>query len=68
MADRRVARPPVGRRFLGVPWLWAMAHSAVAFSVYYSLGVVADWALALTPVVFVAIGVARLYLATRPRA
>jgi basic amino acid/polyamine antiporter, APA family len=56
VADRRVARPPVGRRFLGVPWLWAMAHSAVAFSVYYSLGVVADWALALTPVVFAVAG------------
>ena len=48
--DRRIAKPALGRRFLGVPWLWAVAHSAVAFSVYYSIGVVADEALALTPV------------------
>ncbi len=52
MKDRRVARPAVGRRFLGVPWLWAVAHSAVAFSIYYSLGVVSEHALALTPVIF----------------
>ena len=52
MRERRMVRPALGRRFFGVPWLWAVAHSAVAFSVYYSLGVVADDALALTPVVF----------------
>ena len=52
MNERRLRRPPVGRRFLGVPWLWAVAHSAVAFSVYYALGVVADRGLALTPVIF----------------
>ncbi|MEZ5156372.1 MAG: universal stress protein [Solirubrobacterales bacterium] len=46
----------MGRRFLGVPWLWAVAHSAVAFSVYYSLGVVSDDALALTPVIFAIAG------------
>ena len=56
MSDRRVTRPALGRRFLGMPWLWAVAHSAVAFSVYYSLGVVADDALALTPVVFAVTG------------
>ncbi|MBA2523350.1 MAG: amino acid permease [Solirubrobacterales bacterium] len=42
----------MGRRFLGVPWLWAVAHSAIAFSIYYALGVVADRGLALTPVIF----------------
>ncbi len=52
MSDRRVARSPLGRRFLGVPWLWAVAHSAVAFSVLYALGVVADRGLAMTPVIF----------------
>lgn len=57
MSERRVGRPALGRRFLGVPWLWAVSHSAIAFSVYYSLGVVADDGLALTPVVF---GVASL--------
>ncbi len=56
MSDRRVTRPALGRRFLGMPWLWAVAHSAVAFSVYYSLGVVAVDALALTPVVFAVAG------------
>jgi APA family basic amino acid/polyamine antiporter len=54
--DRRVTRPALGRRFLGMPWLWAVAHSAIAFSVYYSLGVVADHALALTPVVLAIAG------------
>jgi APA family basic amino acid/polyamine antiporter len=39
-----------------MPWLWAVAHSAVAFSVYYSLGVVAVDALALTPVIFAIAG------------
>ena len=56
MNDRRVAKPALGRRFLGVPWLWAVAHSAIAFSIYYSLGVVADHGLALTPVIFAVAG------------
>ncbi len=56
MSERRVGRPPLGRRFFGVPWLWAVAHSAVAFSVYYALGVVADNGLAMTPVVFAIAG------------
>ena len=62
MRERRMARPALGRRFFGVPWLWAVAHSAVAFSVYYSLGVVADDALALTPVVFAVAGL--IYVVT----
>jgi APA family basic amino acid/polyamine antiporter len=57
-----MARPALGRRFFGVPWLWAVAHSAVAFSVYYSLGVVADDALALTPAVFAVAGL--IYVVT----
>ena len=56
MKDRRIAKPALGRRFLGVPWLWAVAHSAIAFSVYYAIGVVADEALALTPVIFAIAG------------
>ena len=56
MSDRRVGRPPLGRRFLGVPWLWAVAHSAIAFSIYYSLGVVAGDGLALTPLIFAIAG------------
>ena len=47
--ERRTSKPPLDRRFLGVPWLWAVAHSAIAFSVYYSLGLVADHALLLDP-------------------
>ena len=39
-----------------MPWLWAVAHSAVAFSVYYALGVVADNGLAMTPVIFAIAG------------
>ena len=35
-----------------MPWLWAVAHSAIAFSIYYSLGVVSGSGLALTPLVF----------------
>jgi APA family basic amino acid/polyamine antiporter len=57
-----MARPALGRRFFGVPWLWAVAHSAVAFSVNYSLGVVADDALALTPAVFAVAGL--IYVVT----
>ena len=39
-----------------MPWLWAVAHSAIAFSIYYSLGVVADRGLSLTPVIFAVAG------------
>lgn len=35
-----------------MPWLWATAHSSVAFSIYYALGVVAGNGLGLTPVIF----------------
>ncbi len=56
MTERRTSKPALGRRFLGVPWLWAVAHSAIAFSVYYSIGVVADDALVLTPVIFAIAG------------
>ena len=56
MTDRRSGGPPLSRRFLGVPWLWAVAHSAIAFSVYYALGVVAGDGLALTPVIFAIAG------------
>lgn len=35
-----------------MPWLWATAHSSIAFSIYYALGVVADHGLGLTPFIF----------------
>ena len=45
------------RRFLGVPWLFAVAYSAVGFSLYFAIGVVADRGLGLTPLIFLAAGV-----------
>jgi basic amino acid/polyamine antiporter, APA family len=44
------------RRLLGVPFLYAAASSAVGFSVYFSIGVVADRGLGLTPLIFLAAG------------
>ena len=44
------------KRLLGVPWLFAVAYSAVGFSLYFSLGVVADRGLGLTPLIFLAAG------------
>jgi basic amino acid/polyamine antiporter, APA family len=56
-------KPPPGRqadpllkRGLGVPWLFAAAYSAVGFSIYFALGVVADRGLGLTPLIFLAAG------------
>ncbi len=56
-------KPPLARRpdallkrGLGVPWLFAAAYSAVGFSIYFALGVVADRGLGLTPLIFLASG------------
>ncbi|MGZ5357029.1 MAG: amino acid permease [Solirubrobacterales bacterium] len=43
-------------RLLGVPLLFGAAASAVGFSVYFSLGVVADRGLGLTPLIFLGAG------------
>jgi basic amino acid/polyamine antiporter, APA family len=43
-------------RLLGIPFLYAAASSAVGFSIYFSIGVVADRGLGLTPVIFLAAG------------
>ncbi|MGE5408953.1 MAG: amino acid permease [Syntrophothermus sp.] len=50
--------PREGRleRGLGVPWLFAAAYSAVGFSIYFALGVVAQRGLGLTPLIFLASG------------
>ena len=44
------------RRLLGVPFLYTAAASAVGFSVYFSIGVVADYGLGLTPAIFLVAG------------
>jgi APA family basic amino acid/polyamine antiporter len=44
------------RRLLGVPWLFAVAYAAVGFSLYFSIGVVAEHGLGLTPLIFLAAG------------
>ena len=44
------------KRWLGVPFLYTAASSAVGFSIYFSVGVVADRGLGLTPVVFLLAG------------
>jgi APA family basic amino acid/polyamine antiporter len=60
--DARPLRPeepraePILERGLGVPWLFAAAYSAVGFSIYFALGVVADRGLGLTPLIFLAAG------------
>jgi basic amino acid/polyamine antiporter, APA family len=48
---------PMLQRGLGVPWLFAAAYSAVGFSIYFSLGVVADRGLGLTPLIFLGAGI-----------
>ena len=49
-------KPDRLERGLGVPWLFAAAYSAVGFSIYFALGVVADRGLGLTPLIFLAAG------------
>jgi APA family basic amino acid/polyamine antiporter len=44
------------RRSLGSPRLFAIIYTPIASAIYFSLGVVASYALGLTPVVFLAAG------------
>ncbi len=44
------------KRWLGVPFLYSAASAAVGFSIYFSIGVVADRGLGLTPLIFLAAG------------
>ena len=48
---------PLLRRGVGVPGLFVAVYSAVGFSIYFSLGVVADRGLGLTPLIFLVAGV-----------
>ncbi len=50
------SRSPLVRRWLGVPLLFAVAFSAVGFSLYFSLGLVAERGLGLTPLIFLGVG------------
>ena len=57
-AARPLAAPakPLIERGLGVPGLFVAVYSAVGFSIYFALGVVADRGLGLTPLIFLAAG------------
>ncbi len=48
---------PITRRWLGVPLLFAVAYSAVGFSLYFALGLVAERGLGLTPLIFLGVGI-----------
>ncbi|MDQ3632488.1 MAG: amino acid permease [Actinomycetota bacterium] len=54
MADGSSSRraDDIGHRTLGSPVLFAVVYAALAAGVYFSLGVVADHALGLTPLIF----------------
>ncbi|MBW8059467.1 MAG: amino acid permease [Solirubrobacterales bacterium] len=54
--QQRPRLEPLLRRGLGVPGLFVAAYSAIGFSIYFALGVVADRGLGLTPLIFLAAG------------
>ena len=47
-----MAERPIARRSLGSPTLFAIVYTSVASAIYFALGVVAENALGLTPLVF----------------
>jgi basic amino acid/polyamine antiporter, APA family len=53
---RKQRLDPFLQRRLGVPGLFVAVYSAVGFSIYFALGVVADRGLGLTPLIFLAAG------------
>jgi len=53
----RPERSAAKGRWLGVPLLFAVSFSAVGFSLYFSLGLVADRGLGLTPLIFLGVGI-----------
>ncbi len=44
------------RRYLGIPWVFAVVYSTIGLSIYFSLGLVAERGLGLTPLIFLAAG------------
>src|SRR3712207_3001488 len=57
MADRLARTEALGRRGLGSPALFAIVYTSVASAIYFTLGVVAEHALGLAPLVFLLAGV-----------
>ncbi len=63
MSDAPRSEPPIGRRDqlflrgLGSPTLFSIVWTVLASAIYFTLGVVADYALDLTPLVFLVSGV-----------
>jgi basic amino acid/polyamine antiporter, APA family len=55
-SEQRSRLEPMLRRGVGVPGLFVAVYSAVGFSIYFALGVVADRGLGLTPLIFLAAG------------
>lgn len=55
--ERKPRLEPLIQRGLGVPGIFIAVYSAIGFSIYFALGVVADRGLALTPLIFLAAGV-----------
>lgn len=47
----------LGRRWLGAPTLFAVVWTSLASAIYFSLGIITERALGLTPVVFLVAGV-----------
>jgi APA family basic amino acid/polyamine antiporter len=54
--EQRPRLEPLLQRATGVPGLFVAVYSAVGFSIYFALGVVADRGLGLTPLIFLAAG------------
>ena len=52
----RARLEPLLRRGVGVPGLFVAVYSAIGFSIYFALGVVADRGLGLTPLIFLVAG------------
>jgi len=46
-----------GRRYVGVPLLFAVSFAAIGFSLFFSLGLVANRGLGLTPLIFLGVGI-----------
>jgi basic amino acid/polyamine antiporter, APA family len=45
------------KRLFGIPWLFAVGYLSVGFSLYFSLGIVAERGLGLTPLIFLGAGI-----------